>query len=368
MNQGDQQDLILPPQSLERAWSRDHLRLHRHLRRQPALLPPGTTLLLAVSGGQDSMALLALLLGLRRLHGWQLLVWHGNHGWRPDSGRQADALAHWCLEQGLQLHSDRWMATTTPAGAQGVGSTPDAERNPEALARRWRYQCLEHCALSQACCRVVTGHTASDRAETLLLHLARGSHRRGLATLRSLRPLNGGSEHGIQLSRPLLIVSRQDTERICRNLQLPVWHDSSNEDRRFSRNRIRAEVLPVLEQLHPGATRRLSGTAERLQQEQDQASEWVQVALHWLRAGVEDPLLQLDRQRLTGLQAANQAAVLEQWLRGQGIPLGGADQLTQMLSRLQRGQPPGRVDLAGGWQLQWNRSRLELLAADNPGP
>lgn len=376
MNQGDQRAVILPPQPrdcaapltpLERAWSRDHLRLHRHLRRQPALLPPGTTLLLAVSGGQDSMALLALLLGLRRLYGWRLLLWHGDHGWRPESGRQADELGRWCLEQRLQLHSDR-LTAAAPPGEHGVSSTSGAESNPEALARRWRYQCLEHCALSQACNRVVSGHTASDRAETLLLHLARGSHRRGLGSLRSLRPLNGGSGHGIQLSRPLLIFSRQDTERICRNLKLPVWHDSSNDDQRFSRNRIRAEVLPVLEQLHPGATRRLSGTAERLHQEQEQANEWVQVALHWLSTGVEDPLLQLDRDRLTGLQPVNQAAVLEQWLQGQGISPVGADQITQVLSRLQRGQPPGRVDLAGGWQLQWNRSRLELSAANSPGP
>ena len=77
--------MILPPQALERAWGKDHLRLHRHLRRQPALLPPGASLLLAVSGGQDSMALLALLLGLRRLHGWRLQLWHGDHRWRPEA-------------------------------------------------------------------------------------------------------------------------------------------------------------------------------------------------------------------------------------------------------------------------------------------
>ena len=74
-------------------WSPDHLRLHRHLRRHPELLPEGATLLLAVSGGQDSMAMLALLLDLQRLHQWHLQLWHGDHRWRPESGRQAAELA-----------------------------------------------------------------------------------------------------------------------------------------------------------------------------------------------------------------------------------------------------------------------------------
>jgi len=362
--------LILPPQlhngasqlaELERAWSREHLRLHRHLRRQPALLPQGETLLLAVSGGQDSMALLGLLLGLRRLHGWRLLLWHGDHGWRQDSRRQAEGLEAWCQGQHLSLRRDHW-------GASAAEPAASSARGNEALARQWRYARLEHHAIAAASIRVVTGHTASDRAETLLLHLARGSHRRGLGSLRSLRPLHDSQGHGILLGRPLLIFSRDDTDRICRNLGLPVWHDSSNDDRRFSRNRIRSEVLPVLEQLHPGATRRLSGTAERLQQEQDQAGEWVQVALQWLGGDNEQPVQQLDRDRLTGLQPANQAAVLALWLQQHGITLGHADQISQLLSRLQRGLPPGQVDLAAGWQLRWNRSRLELLSATSPGP
>jgi len=165
-------------------WSPDHLRLHRLLLSRPALLPQGSPLLLAVSGGQDSMALLALLGDLRRLHHWSLALWHGDHRWRADSAQQASELADWAREQDLPLTIDVW-------------SEPEPG---EAAARDWRYQRLTHQAQRMGAQRVVTGHTASDRAETLLLQLARGSHRRGLSGPQALRPLAGE----LHLARPLL--------------------------------------------------------------------------------------------------------------------------------------------------------------------
>ncbi|MEA5413423.1 tRNA lysidine(34) synthetase TilS, partial [Synechococcus sp. BA-120 BA3] len=118
---------------------------------------------LGVSGGQDSMALTTLLLDLQPLHGWQLQLWHGDHGWRPDAAQQAEELGLWARSQGLDLRLDR--ADPVPAS--------------EAAAREWRYGCLAAAALQGHCTHVVTGHTASDRAETVLLNLARGSRSRG---------------------------------------------------------------------------------------------------------------------------------------------------------------------------------------------
>jgi len=350
--------VILPPQSadvsrapLEHRWSPDHLRLHRLLLQQPQLLPAQASLLLAVSGGQDSMALLGLLLGLRRLHGWRLLLWHGDHGWRPEAAQQAAELAAWCQQQGLSLQTDR----CAPSPGDVEGGTDSRGHRSETAARQWRYSCLEQQALAQGCSHVMTGHTASDRAETLLLHLARGSDRRGLASLRGQRPL--GSQ-GLQVCRPLLGFGRDDTSRICAQLGMPVWLDRSNDDPRFSRNRIRHEVLPVLEALHPGAARRLSGTAERLQQSLEAEHEWQRLALHWLSDGDNG----LDRRRLMGLQPANQATALVRWLQQRGVTTLNARQITALLARLQPTQPPGQSDLAGGWRLRWDRSRLELIA------
>ncbi|MCS5697566.1 tRNA lysidine(34) synthetase TilS [Cyanobium sp. FGCU-52] len=332
-----------------RGWSADHLRLHRHLRSHPSLLPPGAPLLVAVSGGQDSMALIGLLHDLRRRHGWSLHLWHGDHGWRPESRDQAAALALWAIGRGLPLLGER--ADPPPAG--------------EDAARRWRYGRLAEAARSLGCGHVVTGHTADDRAETVLLHLARGSHRQGLSSLRASRPLAEipGAPH---LCRPLLPFSRSDTLRICRQLDLPIWEDASNGDPRFSRNRVRAEVLPVLETLHPGAARRIAAQAERLAEEEDDQEELLQLTLTALAlpataAGME----QLRRAPLAALSRANRRRLLQRWLRERlGRPLNAAV-LDALAARLETGGAPGRLALPDGWRLAWDRGTLFLMGPDH---
>ena len=348
---------ILPPGP---RWSPDHLRLHRHLRHHPELLPAGAPLLLALSGGQDSMALLALLRDLQRLHHWTLHLWHGDHRWRPESGRVAAELADWCSDQGLELHVSSWLRPL--------------DATSEAAARHWRYDQLAEQARCLGVSHVVTAHTASDRAETLLLQLARGSHRRGLASLRSLRPLSDPSPSSptsipIALARPLLTFSRTDTARLCEQLRLPVWHDPSNTDRRYSRNRIRAEVVPVLEELHPGAAQRISAQAERLVEEVESRNELVKLALQTLKTvGSSDAAPGLKRQELGDLAVANQRQLLHHWLE-QGTRLAlPARQLEELLLRLQAGHPPGQADLAAGWQLRWNRCTLWLHPPAAPLP
>jgi tRNA(Ile)-lysidine synthase len=334
-------------------WSPDHLRLHRQLRRQPELLPAGATLLLAVSGGQDSMALLALLHDLQRLHHWRLLLWHGDHRWRPESGRQAAELAAWTAAQGLTLHIDRWE------------QPPDRS---EAAARAWRYGQLEVRARELGASHVVTAHTANDRAETLLLHLARGSHRRGLASLRRLRPLAAGPSP-LLLARPLLTFSRSETGRLCAQLDLPVWHDPSNNDRRYSRNRLRAEVLPVLEALHPGAAARISAQAERLVDEVDCGSELVDLALQALSsASTAQAMPALQRRLLVALAPANQRQLLHRWLERHTEQVLAARPLEDLRQRLQSGQAPGSAQLGAGWQLRWDRPTLWLEPPSLPTP
>jgi len=338
-------------------WGPDHLRLHRHLLRHPELLPAGATLLLALSGGQDSMALLALLHDLGRLHHWSLQLWHGDHRWRPDSSHQAAELERWTAALGLELHIDTWEPAATRS---------DPNPRSEAGARQWRYGQLEARARTLGASHVVTAHTASDRAETLLLHLARGSHRRGLASLRRQRPLSPGAEDTapILLSRPLLTFSRADTARLCSELELPVWIDPSNSDRRFSRNRIRAEALPVLEELHPGAAQRISALAERLVEEVNDRDALVDLALQALDAG--GPNQALQRPELVRQAPATQRQLLHRWLErfsGQTLT---ARQLEDLLPRLQAGQPPGTTALRTGWQLRWDRCTLWLNAPPSP--
>ena len=293
------------------------------------------------------MALLALLRDLQRLHHWSLHLWHGDHRWRPESGQVAAELAGWCSDQGLKLHVSAWL--------RPLAATSEAD------ARHWRYGQLAEQARCLGVGHVVTAHTASDRAETLLLHLARGSHRRGLASLRSLCLLSTDASEPIALARPLLTFSRADTARLCQQLKLPIWQDPSNTDRRYSRNRIRAEVVPVLEELHPGAGQRISAQAERLVEEVESRNELVNLALQTLKTvATHDGAPRLQRQVLGGLAVANQRQLLHHWLEQVTSLSLPARQLEELLRRLQPGHPPGQADLGAGWQLRWDRCTLWL--------
>ena len=335
-------------------WGPIHAALHQRLRRDPDLLPAGAPLLLAVSGGQDSMALTRLLQDLGRLHGWRLHLWHGDHGWRPESARQAEELQAWGAGCGLAITVER--ACAPPAS--------------EAAARSWRYERLEALALERACAHVVTGHTASDRAETLLLHLARGSHRQGLASLRRRRSLSPNSP--ISLVRPLLGLGRADTGQFCADWSLPIWLDPSNASPRFSRNRIRQEVMPVLEELHPGSANRISALAERLEQEQAGLEELLDLALKLLTPHQDGETAPgLDRAGLTRLGRANQGRLLHHWLKRQSGPSLEAASLESLLGQLQPNQGPGERPLGQGWRLGWTRRMLVLLPPNKgsePGP
>jgi tRNA(Ile)-lysidine synthase len=300
------------------------------------------------------MAMTGLLADLRRLHGWSLILWHGDHAWRPESGRQAGELAAWAAGEGLPLLLER---------AQPAPSSEDQ-------ARQWRYRRLAEVAALRGVGHVVTGHTATDRAETVLLNLARGSHRRGLASLRPSRPLHNDPGGSPQLVRPLLHFCRDDTARICQSRGLPIWLDSSNDDRRYGRNRLRAEVLPVLEALYPGAQRRISLQAERLAQEDEQQQQLVALALGALALGALDQralgqrgavAAALDRRRLGRLAEANQRALVQHWLRQQGPGELAATALETLLASLAPEQGPGQMNLAAGWRLGWDRCTLHLI-------
>ncbi|MEB3241327.1 MAG: tRNA lysidine(34) synthetase TilS [Synechococcus sp.] len=322
-------------------WSADHLKLHQQLLRQSSLLPHGEPLLLAVSGGQDSMAMAALLQDLRRLHHWPLQLWHGDHQLRAESGQQAMDLQAWAQREDLPLLLDRWQHPK-----------PD-----EAAARRWRYHCLSRRAAELGIGHVLTAHTASDKAETVILHAARGSHRRGLASLRQQRPL----APGISLVRPMLSFSRSDTSRICAALKLPIWLDPSNQATHYSRNRVRHEVLPVLEQLHPGASQRLAALSQQLGEEEQHQQELTQLAVLQLMApNSKEAPPGLQRPALMALHSANQALLLQSWLQQQGAPVLASGPLKQLLQRLQPGQPPGRWALAANLELSWNREWIRL--------
>lgn len=224
-------------------WTDRHALLHRQLRAK-TLLQRGEAILIAVSGGQDSLALTQLLRDLQPKWNWQLSIGHCDHRWRVDSTANADHVTALATSWNLPCHR-----ATAPS------ATPN-----EAAARTWRYGELQRIAQTHHYSAIVTGHTASDRAETLLYNLARGSGSDGLAALAWSRPLG----EGLRLVRPLLSLSRRDTLAICTDYNLPIWLDDTNNDRRYARNHIRQTILPALTQVNAQAEAHLAQTAELL--------------------------------------------------------------------------------------------------------
>lgn len=292
------------------------------------------------------MALLGLLKDLAKIHAWTLCVWHGNHGWHEASQICSDALKSWCHGQGLTFQSD----------------TAETDKvQSEASARSWRYSCLEQTATALRA-DIVTGHTATDRAETLLLQMARGSDLRGLCSLRAKRPLKHEEPHGIQLSRPMLIFQRKQTAKICQELQLPTWPDPTNESLVFARNRVRHDVLPVLEELYPGCERRISNLSERLSATQEIQQELVDQCLE-MSSQNED----VTREIIKNSSHRLRRILINRWIRQRGAPQLNAPQLDELSRRLGPCQPPGQAPLPKGWTFSWTGQTMQL-DAPNPKP
>ncbi|NJN02503.1 MAG: tRNA lysidine(34) synthetase TilS [Leptolyngbyaceae cyanobacterium SL_1_1] len=224
-------------------WTPLHARLHQTLRSRQ-LLPASSSLLVAVSGGQDSLCLLRLLLDLQPKWGWSLTAAYCDHGWEADAGN---------AEFVTQV-AERWQV---PLVVKQAAVPPKGENG----ARQWRYQTLIAIAERQPCSSVVTGHSASDRAETVLYNLVRGSGLEGLHSLTWQRPLTPE----INLIRPLLDVTRSETGEFCQAQQIQVWADATNENLAYARNRLRLKVLPYLKQhFNPRTEQTLAQTAEIL--------------------------------------------------------------------------------------------------------
>ncbi len=195
----------------------------------------GATVGVAVSGGRDSVCLLDVLDALRNSLNIELLVLHVNHRLRPESEEEEQFVRGLAASRGLKCLVDHPMLDTG---------------NLEQSARQARLHFFEQAP----CTNVATGHTRSDQAETVLFRFLRGT---GTAGLAGVRPVNG------RLVRPLIEIDREWVNAWVATRQLAYREDSSNEDQRFSRNRIRHSLLPMLErEWNPRLVAGLAGLAE----------------------------------------------------------------------------------------------------------
>jgi tRNA(Ile)-lysidine synthase len=312
---------------------------HRH-----DLLPAGLPVLALVSGGPDSMCMLDVLL---RLHDGPVGLLSMDHGLRPAAAGEVEMVARHAHAAGCAVH------TESLAVAPGPGV--------QERARDARLACAARVAAEHGYARIAVGHTASDQAETVLFRIARGTGRAGAT---GMAPRRG------PFIRPLLCVSRAETHAWCLDRGIPVADDPSNRDRTYGRVRVRHDLLPALEGIHPDAHRHVAHLAELLRDEGEVLMPLVDDA--WDRCARQGGL---DAESLAGEPAAMARLLVRRLVAEAGLPASAAERV-HVERALDVAREGGRISVPGGGGVARERGTLvafgpgaaEPAAVDLPVP
>jgi tRNA(Ile)-lysidine synthase len=308
---------------------------------QFAALPPASEpALIGVSGGRDSMALLRALvaLGIRKL-----VVCHLDHGLRAESAEDARFVR--LLARKCKL----------PCVIEREDVTARAKRRKQSLetaAREARYEFFARVAAKRKCAHLFLAHHADDQVETLLFNLLRGSGAAGLGgmsacTTRTIRGV------ALTIHRPLLGVWREEIDAYVAAHALEFREDASNADPRHTRNRLRHDLLPAIERAFGRDVRRaLWRTAEILRAESE-------VLEAMLPSRSEESALALSTLRVLPLGLLRRR--LHAWLRAQGVPQVGFEEVERVRSLLDGGR--AKVNLPGDWHARRRAGRIFLEGA-----
>lgn len=313
------------------------------VRRAP-LPPPGALVLVACSGGPDSMALASAAAFALPRRGLRVGLVTVDHQLQEGSAERAQGVARWATSRGLDPVQ---VCTVDTRGRTG---------GPEAAARDARYEALIAAAHDHGAAAVLLGHTREDQAETVLLALVRGAGPRGLSGM----PVQRRRE-GVILLRPLLDVPRAATRDACLAEDLPVWHDPHNADPAYRRTHARALLSSLVESLGPAVVGNLARTASLLAADTAVLDRLARRAAR--RASTPDGGLAVAA--LAELPEAVRSRVLHRWAAGLGASRSALSarhvRALDALVTAWRGQ--GAVGLPGGIEVV--RRRGVLLPVDD---
>lgn len=283
----------------------------------------GDTVVCAVSGGADSMAMLWAFYLLREKLGITVSAAHFNHGLRgAESDRDAAFVQAFCNRFDIPL-------------CCGNDQVQSGKKGLEAAARDARYGFLKTLPG-----KIATAHTANDNAETVLMHMVRGT---GLKGLGAIAPVNG------KLIRPMLFVTRKEVLSFLDEYSLPYVTDSSNEEDSFLRNRLRHHVMPILEQENPRLAENLSAMALGLREDEAALAALSQI----------DPLPSV--QKLRQMEPSLRRRMLKAFLERNGVREPEREHILLTENLVFSGKPSARASLPGGVTVCRNYERLEAV-------
>ena len=298
----------------------------REFSRQQGLIQRGDKIVCAVSGGADSIALLWALYLLKEEWDLDISAAHFNHHLRgAESDRDEAFVRNFCEGYGIPLHV-------------GSGHIVPGKKGLEAAARDARYAFLRSLPG-----RIATAHTADDNAETLLMHLVRGT---GLKGLGGIMPQNGN------VIRPMLSITRQEIEDFLAEYAVDYITDSSNNGDDFLRNRIRHHVMPLLKEENPRLSQNLSAMALRLRQDEE--------ALAQQAAFEGAPQVEA----LRNMAPAVRARALEKFLKDSGVKEPEAVHIRQADALVFSENPSARANFPGGLIIGRKYDILTIVSAD----
>lgn len=296
------------------------------------------SVLLALSGGADSMALLHLLLDLREIHGFELFCVHVNHGLREAAMEEEAYVRTHTADLGIPL--------------QVIRIQVPRDGNLENAARMVRYQACEQARQTAQAAVIALAHHANDQAETLLMHLMRGAGPEGIA---------GMEEYRMPYWRPLLMQNQKLLLDFLHEQGISYVLDESNLDTRFLRNDLRHKVLTHLEDRAPGLVDRMARAAMLLQDEnaflRQQEDRWL-----WQNAKLEIPFVFLLREALLQEHPAMQRRLLRRLCQACAISLDYEQ--TEALRGMLVKTPGSTMNLPGGCSAFLSTQRLHILCDD----
>ncbi len=307
------------------------------------MIRQGELVLVALSGGPDSLALLHLLKGLQEKMGITLQAAHLNHGLRGDaSAAEARWVADVCRQWGIPCTMGYWDAHDRPR--QG--------RSPEEAARRARLDFLQETQKVTGAAVIAQGHHGDDQAETLMIRLLNGA---GTGGLGGIKPVRG------PFIRPLLEVTRQEILDYCRDHGLEPRQDASNLTDDYLRNRLRHHVMPLLQQINPSLTQTLCRTAAVLQAEDaylDQlaAQKLKEIESSIVNAGSKNEAPELLVDGLNGQDPVLARRIIRLWA---GMPLDFAS-VQRVMELAASGRTGSQRDLTGHFYVRKTYTALQL--------